>query len=67
LEGDGRGRITAAGARAAPVLFTGGDGILATPTSANWMAILAVMGGCACAAVIVAVRGLWTARESEPL
>jgi hypothetical protein len=31
------------------------------------MAILAVMGGCACAAVIVAVRGLWTVRESEPL
>ena len=46
-----------------PVLFTGDDGILATPTSANWMAILVVMGGCACAAV----RGLGTVRESESL
>jgi hypothetical protein len=66
LEGDGRGGSRLRGLAQAPVLFTGA-GILATPTSANWMAILAVMGGCACAAVIVAVRGLSAVRESEPL
>jgi hypothetical protein len=52
---------------AGPVLFTGDDGILATPTSANWMAILVVIGGCTCVAVIAAVRGLRTGRESKSL
>jgi hypothetical protein len=50
-----------------PALFSGDDGLLATPTSASWLAILAVMGCCACAAVAAAIRGLRTVRESEPL
>ena len=49
----------------APVLFTGDAGILATPTSANWMAILVVMSGCTRVVVIAAVRGLRTVRETE--
>jgi hypothetical protein len=42
----------------APALFSGDDGILATPTAASWLAILVVMAGCACLAIVAAVRGL---------
>jgi hypothetical protein len=42
----------------APALFAGDDGLLATPTAASWLAILAVMGCSTCAAVVAAVRGL---------
>jgi hypothetical protein len=49
----------------APALFTGDDGILATPTAASWLVILAVMGGCTCAAVVGVVRGL-RARDVSP-
>jgi hypothetical protein len=52
----------------APTLFAGNDGILATPTVVSWLAILALMGGCTCAAVVAAVRGLKAAGiEREPL
>jgi hypothetical protein len=52
----------------APTLFAGNDGILATPTVVSWLAILALMGGCTCAAVAAAVRGLKAAGiEREPL
>jgi hypothetical protein len=42
----------------APALFAGDDGILATPTAASWLVILAVMGCCTYAAVAAALRGL---------
>jgi hypothetical protein len=42
----------------APALFAGDDGILATPTSATWLAILALMGGCTSVAVAAVIRGL---------
>ena len=42
----------------APALFDGDDGILATPTAASWLVILAVMGCCTCAAIAAAIRGL---------
>jgi hypothetical protein len=42
----------------APALFAGDDGILATPTSASWLAILAVMVGCTSVAVLAVIRGL---------
>jgi hypothetical protein len=42
----------------ASALFTGDEGILATPTFVTWLTVLAVMGGCACVAVTGAVRGL---------
>jgi hypothetical protein len=46
----------------APALFARDDGILATPTSASWLLILAVMAGCTCAAVVATIRGLKAAR-----
>jgi hypothetical protein len=46
----------------APILFSGDDGLLATPTAASWLAILAV---CACTSVVAAVRGLRA--SGEPL
>jgi hypothetical protein len=51
----------------APALFAGDDGILATPTSATWLVILAVMGGSTCAAVAAVVRGLRAGRTVETL
>jgi hypothetical protein len=47
----------------APALFSGDGGILATPTAATWLAIVAVMAVCACAASAGMVRGLHTRRE----
>lgn len=49
----------------APALFTGDNGILATPTAASWLVILAVMGGTTCLAVVGVVRGL-RARNVSP-
>jgi hypothetical protein len=49
----------------APILFSGDDGLLATPTAASWLAILAVMAVCACTSVVAAVRGLRA--SGEPL
>jgi hypothetical protein len=51
----------------APALFAGDDGILATPTSATWLVILAVMGGSTCAAVAAVVRGLRAGHTVETL
>jgi hypothetical protein len=42
----------------APALFSGDEGILATPTVATWLAIVAVMAVCACASGAAMVRGL---------
>jgi hypothetical protein len=42
----------------APALFTGDEGILATPTYATWLAIVAVMAVSTVVAVAAAVRGL---------
>ena len=42
----------------APALFSGDEGVLATPTAASWLAIVAVMAVCACAALAATVRGL---------
>ena len=50
----------------APVLFSGDDGLLATPTVASWLAILAVMGPCTCAAVIATFRGFKGIRSESP-
>ena len=47
----------------APILFSGDDGLLATPTAASWLAILAVMAVCACTSVVAAVRGLRASGE----
>jgi hypothetical protein len=47
----------------APALFSGDGGILATPTAATWLAIVAVMAVCACAASAGMVRGLHARRE----
>lgn len=49
----------------APALFTGDDGILATPTAASWLVILTVMGGSTCVAVVGVIRGL-RARNVSP-
>lgn len=48
----------------APALFSGNEGILATPTIASWLVIVAVMAACACAASAAMVRGL-RARRGE--
>lgn len=48
----------------APALFSGNEGILATPTIASWFVIVAVMAACACAASAAMVRGL-RARRGE--
>jgi hypothetical protein len=48
----------------APALFSGDEGVLATPTAASWLAIVAVMAVCACAALAATVRGL-RARRGE--
>ena len=45
----------------APALFSGDGGILATPTAATWLAIVAVMAVCAASAGMV--RGLHARRE----
>jgi hypothetical protein len=42
----------------APALFSGDEGVLATPTVASWLAIVAVMAVCACASSAAMVRGL---------
>jgi hypothetical protein len=42
----------------APALFTGDEGILATPTYADWLAIVAVMAVSTVVAVVGVVRGL---------
>jgi len=42
----------------APALFSGDEGVLATPTAASWLAIVAVMAVRACAALAATVRGL---------
>ena len=47
-----------------PALFSGDEGILATPTVATWLAIVAVMAVCVCAASAAMVRGL-RARRGE--
>ena len=47
----------------APALFSGDGGILATPTAATWLAIVAVMAVRACAASAGMVRGLHARRE----
>jgi hypothetical protein len=41
-----------------PALFSGDDGILATPTTATWFTIVVVMSVSACAAAFAVVRGL---------
>jgi hypothetical protein len=46
-------------------LFTGDEGILATPTVATWLVILAVMGGSTSAAVAAVVRGLRARRAAS--
>jgi hypothetical protein len=48
----------------APALFSGDEGILATPTAATWLVIVAVMAACACAASAAMLRGL-RARRGE--
>ena len=50
----------------APALFSGDEGLLATPTAASWLAILAVMGLCTGAAVIATVRGFKGMRSESP-
>ena len=47
-----------------PALFSGDEGILATPTVATWLAIVAVMAVCARAASAAMIRGL-RARRGE--
>jgi hypothetical protein len=42
----------------APALFSGDEGILATPTYANWLVIVAVMTVSTAIAVIASIRGL---------
>jgi hypothetical protein len=48
----------------APALYAGDDGILATPTYATWLAIVAVMAASTAVAVVAAMRGL-RARRPE--
>jgi hypothetical protein len=48
----------------APALYAGDDGILATPTYATWLVIVAVMAASAAVALVAAVRGL-RARHPE--
>ncbi len=47
-------------------LFTGDEGILATPTFGTWLVILAVMSGSTSAAVAAVVRGLRARRAASP-
>jgi hypothetical protein len=42
----------------APALFSGNEGILATPTYATWLVIVAVMAVSTAVAVVAAIRGL---------
>ena len=42
----------------APALFSGDEGILATPTYATWLAIVVVMAVSAAVAVVASIRGL---------
>jgi hypothetical protein len=42
----------------APALFSGDEGILATPTYATWLVIVAVMAVSTAVAVVAAIRGL---------
>jgi len=42
----------------APALFSGDEGILATPTYATWLAIVAVMAVSTAVAVVASIRGL---------
>ena len=51
-----------------PALFAGDDGILATPTAASWLVVVAVMGCSACTAVAAAVSGFKASGyENEPI
>ena len=49
----------------APALFTGDEGILATPTVASWLAIVAVMFASEGAAAFAVVRGLNARRPAD--
>jgi hypothetical protein len=49
----------------APALFSGDEGILATPTVATWLTIVAVMAVCACASGAAMVRGLHARRGAD--
>jgi hypothetical protein len=42
----------------APALFGGDEGILGTSTALTWLAIVAVMAACTCAAAVSVARGL---------
>jgi hypothetical protein len=48
----------------APALFSGDEGILATPTAATWLVIVVAMGLCGCAALAAVVCGLRARRSA---
>jgi hypothetical protein len=48
----------------APPLFSGDEGILATPAAATWLAIVASMGVCVCAAFAAVILGLRARRSA---
>jgi hypothetical protein len=48
----------------APSLFLGDEGLLATPTAATWLAVVALMATSAGAAAFAVVRGLRARREA---
>jgi len=48
----------------APTLFSGDEGILATPTAATWLVIVVAMGLCVCAALAAVVCGLRARRSA---
>jgi hypothetical protein len=49
----------------APSLFLGDEGLLATPTAATWLAVVALMAASAGAAAFAVVRGLRARREAD--
>ncbi len=51
----------------APALFSGDEGILATPTYATWLAIVAVMAVSTVVAVVASIRGLRVQNVSSRL
>jgi hypothetical protein len=48
----------------APTLFSGDEGILATPTAATWLVIVVAMGLSVCAALAAVVCGLRARRSA---